>query len=86
MRTDDEGHRYEENVRGETEERLRSILKTVGTEENAGQGYPDCTGIRKHSTSQRVTHASTSPRYKGEKDGECRKRERTIAENECMGG
>lgn len=26
------------------------------------------------------------PRYKGEKDGECRKREWRIAENECMGG
>jgi hypothetical protein len=25
-------------------------------------------------------------RYKGEKDGECRKREWTIAESECMGG
>jgi len=60
MRTDDEGHKDGENVR-ETEERLRSILKTVGTEENVGQGNPDCTRIRKHSTSQRITHALTSP-------------------------
>jgi len=60
MRTDDEGHRYE-SVRGETGERWRSILKTVGTEENVGQGHPDCTRTRKHSTSQRVTHALTSP-------------------------
>ena len=74
MRTDDEGHRYEENVRGggRTEGRLRSILKTVGTGENVGQGYPDCTRTRKHSTSQRDTHAPTSPgtREKGMESAE----------------
>ena len=40
MGTDDEGHKYErKSVRGEREERPRSILKTVGTGENVVQGY-----------------------------------------------
>jgi hypothetical protein len=37
------------------------VLKAVRTGKNVGQGDPDCTRIRKHSTSQRVTHAQTSP-------------------------
>jgi len=41
--TDDEDHEYGENVRGEREQGLQSIRKTVGTEENEGQGHPDCT-------------------------------------------
>jgi len=56
MRTDDSVGRV-----FETKGRLQPILRTVRTGENMGQGYPDCTRIRKHSTSQRVTHAPTSP-------------------------
>jgi hypothetical protein len=70
MRTDDEGHRYERNernVRGKTEKRSQSILRTVGTGENVGQGYPDCTRIRKHSTSQRSYPCINVSRYKEER-------------------
>lgn len=59
--------------------------RTVGTEENVGQGYPDCTRIRKHSTSRRVTHAP--PPGTGEKRMESAESENgQLRRNECMGG
>jgi len=55
MRTDDGDHEYEENVRGRgRKKRLRSILETVVTGGNVGQGHPDCTRIRKHSKAREL--------------------------------
>lgn len=78
-------------VRGECSvERKRKkdcgrFWRTVGTEENVGQGYPDCTRIRKHSTSRRVTHAP--PPGTREKRMESAESENgRLRRNECMGG
>ena len=85
MKTDDKSHKYEESVRGETEERLQSIQENCRDRGERGARIPR---LYKNTKTfyKPASYPSIVSRYKGEKDGECKKREWTIAENECMGG
>jgi hypothetical protein len=87
MGKDDEGHKYEESVqsRGEREVRLQTILGNCRDRGERGARIPR---LYKNTKTfyKPVSYPCIVSRYKGGKDEECREREWTIAENECMGG
>jgi hypothetical protein len=85
MRTDDEDHRYEECSR---RERRKMAVDSENCRDRGERGARSPRLYKNTKTFYKPESypCINVPRYKGEKDGECRKRERTIAENECMGG
>ena len=86
MRTDDEDHKYE-NVRGEREGRKIAFdSENCRDRGERGARIPRLYKNTKTFYEPENYPCIDVPRYKGEKDEECRKREWRIAENECMGG